>query len=176
MIRKMALTLALLTGAPCFFHSTSAVASAPVQVAFSPGNAESVIVDVIGGAQKSILMAAYSFTSRPVAQALLEAQKRGVHVYVVGDAEQASKSYSSFTYLANHKINVRLNADFQSMHNKFMVIDNALVQTGSFNYTAAATKKNAENIVVIDDRQAAQKFSAYWKAIYNTSSPLLPRY
>lgn len=121
-------------------------------------------------------MAAYSFTSRPIAQALLEAQQRGVHIFVIGDAEQASKSYSSFNYLANHKINVRLNSSFQSMHNKFMVIDNTIIQTGSFNYTAAAAKKNAENIVVIDDKKTAEKFSSYWKQLYETSAPLKPRY
>lgn len=175
MLRKTVLTLALLTGAPCLFHSVTALAT-PVRVAFSPGNAESVIVDVISEAKTSVLMAAYSFTSRPIAQALLEAQKRGVNIYVVGDAEQAGKRYSSFTYLANHHINVRLNSDFQSMHNKFMVIDNAIVQTGSFNYTAAATKKNAENVVVIEDGQTAEKFGSYWKALYNTSAPLAPRY
>lgn len=176
MMRKTVITLALLTGAPCFSYGVPAVAAAPVTVAFSPGNAESVIVGVIDNAKTSVLMAAYSFTSRPIAQALLTAQKRGVHVYVVGDAEQASKRYSSFTYLANHHINVRLNSDFQHMHNKFMVIDNAIVQTGSFNYTASATNKNAENVVVIEDRQAAEKFGSYWKALYNTSAPLSPRY
>ncbi|HBA5768281.1 TPA: DUF1669 domain-containing protein [Escherichia coli] len=176
MLRKFVLTLALLAGAPCLLNLSVASASEPVRVAFSPGNAESVVVGVIGEAKTSILMAAYSFTSRPIAQALLEAQQRGVHIFVIGDAEQASKSYSSFNYLANHKINVRLNSNFQSMHNKFMVIDNTIIQTGSFNYTAAAAKKNAENIVVIDDKKTAEKFSSYWKQLYETSAPLKPRY
>lgn len=85
MIRKFVLTLALLAGAPCLLNLSVASASEPVRVAFSPGNAESVVVAVIGEAKTSVLMAAYSFTSRPIAQALLEAQQRGVHIFVIGD-------------------------------------------------------------------------------------------
>lgn len=51
MIRKFVLTLALLAGAPCLLNLSVASASEPVRVAFSPGNAESVVVAVIGEAK-----------------------------------------------------------------------------------------------------------------------------
>jgi phosphatidylserine/phosphatidylglycerophosphate/cardiolipin synthase-like enzyme len=32
------------------------------------------------------------------------------------------------------------------MHNKFMIIDGKILQTGSFNYSQAAEDSNAENV------------------------------
>jgi phosphatidylserine/phosphatidylglycerophosphate/cardiolipin synthase-like enzyme len=37
------------------------------------------------------------------------------------------------------------------MHDKFIVIDGETVELGSFNYTAAAEKRNAENVLVLHD-------------------------
>ena len=48
-------------------------AFADVQVAFSPGNATETVVGVIQSAQRSIHVAAYGFTSRPIAEALIDA-------------------------------------------------------------------------------------------------------
>jgi phosphatidylserine/phosphatidylglycerophosphate/cardiolipin synthase-like enzyme len=50
-------------------------------VCFTPGgNCTDLIVNAIAGAKTSILVQAYSFTSAPIAKALLEAHKRGVQV------------------------------------------------------------------------------------------------
>jgi phosphatidylserine/phosphatidylglycerophosphate/cardiolipin synthase-like enzyme len=54
---------------------------ATVEVCFTPGeDCTAKIVQVIGQAKTSILVQAYSFTSAPIARALLEAHKRGVQV------------------------------------------------------------------------------------------------
>ena len=37
------------------------------------------------------------------------------------------------------------------MHNKFAVIDDEIVLTGSFNWTSAAANNNQENLVVVDN-------------------------
>jgi phosphatidylserine/phosphatidylglycerophosphate/cardiolipin synthase-like enzyme len=44
-----------------------------------------------------------------------------------------------------------------------MVIDNATVVTGSFNFTVAAQSHNAENLVVIEDRALAAKYRGNWE-------------
>ncbi|AKZ66177.1 phospholipase D-like domain-containing protein [Candidatus Palibaumannia cicadellinicola] len=53
------------------------------------------------------------------------------------------------------------------MHNKFMIIDNNIIQTGSFNYTKNAEKYNAENIIIIYNRPDianiyTQEFNKLW--------------
>ena len=44
-----------------------------------------------------------------------------------------------------------------------MVIDGEKVITGSFNFTAAAQNRNAENLLVIDDPALAAKYTANWE-------------
>jgi phospholipase D len=44
-----------------------------------------------------------------------------------------------------------------------MVIDVMTVITGSFNFTAAAQKSNAENLLVIEDGALAAEYKANWE-------------
>lgn len=49
----------------------------------------------------TILVQFYFFTSAPIAKALLDAHKRGVHVEAILDKSQRTEQYSSATFLAN---------------------------------------------------------------------------
>ena len=44
-----------------------------------------------------------------------------------------------------------------------MIIDGAVVLTGSFNFTKAAEENNAENLLVIHDSALAAKYTTNWK-------------
>lgn len=55
------------------------------------------------------------------------------------------------------------------LHDKFAIIDNRVVLTGSFNWTITADKKNAENLLVIRDRDLAQEYTKQFKHIWNQS-------
>lgn len=153
------LAAAFIASASCF--------SAEVLVAFSPGDAENVVISTIGDAKKEIRLAAYSFTSPKVADALVKAKRRGVDVRAVLDKSQQSAHYSGLTFLVNEGIPVRVSRKYAIMHNKFMVIDGSTVQTGSFNYTSSAATRNAENVVVIrDDAPSAGKFLKEWNRLW----------
>jgi len=137
---------------------------APASVYFSPrGGAQQAIVDVIGQAKESVLVQAYSFTSSPIAKALLEAHKRGVKVEVVLDKGQRTARYSGATFLRNVGIPVWIDAKHAIAHNKVMVIDGATVITGSFNFTKAAEEKNAENLLIIQDQGLARLYTQNWE-------------
>ena len=152
-------------------------AQGSVSIGFSPGNAEPLVVQTIASARQSILVASYSFTSKPIAQALVEAHKRGVQVGVVLDKSQRTERYSSATFLANMGVPVRIDSRYAIMHNKFMVIDGKTVETGSFNYTSSAARRNAENVIVLrDNPQAAQVYAKEWQRLWNESEPYAPRY
>jgi phosphatidylserine/phosphatidylglycerophosphate/cardiolipin synthase-like enzyme len=63
-----------------------------VSVCFTPGrNCTDAIVRVLGNAKRTILVQAYSFTSAPIAKALLDAHKRGVQVQVILDKSQRAE-------------------------------------------------------------------------------------
>lgn len=49
-------------------------------------------------ARSNVLVQAYSFTSPPIAKALVEASRRGIRVNVVLDKSQESERYASATY------------------------------------------------------------------------------
>ena len=156
-----ALVLPGLAGAP-------ARAAEPL-VCFTPGqDCTGLIVQQIQAARHSILVQAYSFTSVSILSALKAAHARGIDVEVIVDKSSAriSKSgsrYSAATYLSNAGIPVWVDTKVAIAHNKVMVIDGARVITGSFNFTAAAQKSNAENLLVIDDGALAAEYKANWE-------------
>lgn len=151
--------------------------AATYTVAFSPGNALDTVVEAIREAKVTIYIAAYSFTSRVVATELRRAAQRNVKVFVVADATDATKRYSATRYLANQGIPVRINGQFAIQHNKFMVIDEATVQTGSLNYTAAAAERNAENVLVVRGApQLARLYREQWCRLWQGGTDLAPAY
>nr|BET44934.1 MAG: phospholipase D family protein [Candidatus Aschnera chinzeii] len=132
------------------FSISSNTCDTNIEVGFSPGNsAHKLILNAIQESKKSIDIAAYSFTNKTIALALIDAQQRGIHIRILADKKSNTGKYTALTYLANQKIPVKLNSSYIIMHNKFMIIDNKSVETGSFNYTQNASFRNAENIIYI---------------------------
>jgi phosphatidylserine/phosphatidylglycerophosphate/cardiolipin synthase-like enzyme len=125
-------------------------ATGTMEVYFSPcGGATEAIVREIDQAKREILVQAYSFTSPQIAQALVQAWKRGVKVEAVLDKSQRKERYTGATFLNNAGVPVMIDAKHAIAHNKIMVIDRETLITGSFNFTKAAEEKNAENLLVI---------------------------
>ena len=123
----------------------SFVFASNIEIGFSPNQgSQDLVLNAINSSKKTICMATYSFTSKPVAAALVAAKQRGVDIKIVSDEKANSGKYTATQYLANQGVNVRLNGNYPIMHQKFIVVDNSTVETGSFNYSAAANR-NAEN-------------------------------
>ncbi|MES2569154.1 MAG: phospholipase D family protein [Verrucomicrobiota bacterium] len=135
-----------------------------VEAHFSPrGGCTEKIIEEIGRANKSVLVQAYSFTSAPIAEALVAAHRRGVGVQVLLDKSQRSEKYTSADFIAHAKIPTYIDARHAIAHNKVMIIDAAVVITGSFNFTKAAEASNAENLLVIQDPALAAFYTDNWK-------------
>jgi len=109
------------------------------EVHFSPhGGCTDAIIRELNKAKSPLLVQAYSFTSAPIAKALVNAHKRGVKIEVILDKSQRTQEYSSATFLYNQGIPVKIDAQHAIAHNKVMIIDGETVITGSFNFTKAA--------------------------------------
>ena len=133
-------------------------------VYFSPdGGCTDAIVACLDKATNSVYVQAYSFTSAPIAKALVNAHKRGVKITVILDKSQRTEKYSEADFLVNSGIPTWIDNKHAIAHNKIMIIDGRTVITGSFNFTKAAEEKNAENLLVIHDRDLAQKYIENWK-------------
>jgi phosphatidylserine/phosphatidylglycerophosphate/cardiolipin synthase-like enzyme len=164
--------------APAPPTSTSSLSFTPaaVTVCFTPGgNCTEQIVKALGEAKSSILVQAYSFTSAPIAKALLEAHKRGVQVQVILDKSQRTEKYSSADFLANQGVPTKIDANHAIAHSKVMIIDGETVISGSFNFMKAAEQKNAENVLIIRDQALAAQYTENWKAHAQHSQPYVGR-
>ena len=139
------------------------------KVLFSPnGGCQQAIVNEINGAVNSIDIAMYLLTSREISQALIDAKGRGVVIRIFLDQEQANTEYSKSRYLAGGGIAVRYYRGEGIMHNKFAIIDNRVLITGSFNWTPTADRKNQENLLIINDKdlikEYSNRFELLWRA------------
>jgi phosphatidylserine/phosphatidylglycerophosphate/cardiolipin synthase-like enzyme len=136
-----------------------------VQVYFSPhGGATEAVVNALNQATDSVLVQAYSFTSAPIAEALLAAHRRGVNVQVILDKSQRTEKYSEADFLSNNQIPTAIDAAHSIAHNKVIIIDSNIVLTGSFNFTKAAEENNAENLLVLNDPDLAKSYAENWRA------------
>lgn len=142
------------------------------RVYFSPqGGATDAIVATLEQAKKSIYIQAYSFTSAPIAKALLAAKKRGVKVEAILDKSNKTDKYSAADFLLHAGIPTYIDSAHKIAHNKVMIIDEEIVITGSFNFTKAAEFDNAENLLIIRDRNLAAKYLANWHQHLAHSEP-----
>ncbi|MFZ2398290.1 MAG: phospholipase D family protein [Smithella sp.] len=135
----------------------------PVKAYFSPkGGCTDAILNEIEQAKTEIKVQAYSFTSAPIAKALLVARKRNVDVQIILDKSQRKQSYSSYTFFQNHGIPVYIDSAHAIAHNKIIIIDQETIITGSFNFTKAAEEKNAENLLIIRNKKLAEIYIDNW--------------
>ncbi len=150
----------------------SNVVASDIQVFFSPkGGCTEAVVENVGKAKSTILVQAYSFTSAPIAKALVDAEKRGVKVQVILDKSQRTEKYSDADFLLHEGVPTFIDAKHAIAHNKIIIIDSHTVLTGSFNFTKAAEENNAENLLVIDDAALAKKYTENWQSHLGHSEP-----
>lgn len=153
-------------------------ATGTVEIAFTPGDAvDNLIIAAIDRAQSEVLVHAYTFTHRRIAQALIGARRRGVAVSVLADREQArAVPQNVLAQLASGGVEVWLDGNFAAAHNKVIVIDAGLPRattiTGSYNFTIAAQRSNAENIVVLHDNDpVARAYRDNWRRLKAGATP-----
>ena len=163
--KKVSLLIIFIVGLCISYLSVHAQETPPpVEVYFSPhGGATDAIIRELNKAKTTVLVQAYTFTSAPIAKALLNAHKRRVKVDVILDKSQRTQKYSSATFLYNQGIPVKIDAKHAIAHNKVMIIDGETVITGSFNFTKAAEENNAENLLVIRDKKLAERYTKNWQ-------------
>lgn len=146
------------------------VNAAKVQILFTPGdNIAGAIVAAIRDAKQSVRVQCYGFTNRAIGRALLDAHRRQIDVKILVDQEQFEKG-AAFVLrdLKQAGVQIKLDGAHRAAHNKIMLIDGesaeSKIVTGSFNFTQAAQKYNAENVALIHgDKTLAQAFDENWK-------------
>ena len=139
-----------------------------IETYFSPDDdIVDVIIDLISAAEESIYFMAYSFTSDPISEAIQARAADGVTVAGVMDYSQIASNqeygeYETFLQLGYDVVEDGIDG---LMHHKVFIIDEKIVVTGSYNFSASAEEKNDENILVIYNTDIAQEFLKEFKRV-----------
>ena len=138
-----------------------------IETYFSPvDKPRSKIVNYIKKAKQSVNVLAFSFTDDDTAQALIDRHEAGLEVQVVMEARNADGTGSEFGILEDAGIPILRDANCYILHNKTMIIDEKIVITGSYNFTAAAENNNDENLLIITDPDLARHYLAEFDRLY----------
>lgn len=131
---------------------------------FTPGEScAKLIITAIDAARFQIRVQAYSFTREDLADALIRAEQRGVDVEVIIDRQHAFEKRGMMPKLSQAGITVLVDSVKGLAHSKVIILDAAMVITGSYNFTSAAEHRNAENLLVVADPGLAGRYLLNWQ-------------
>ena len=132
-------------------------------VNFSPnGGCTDALVQRINASRSEILVQCYLLTSKRIAKALVDAGRHGVQVHVLADPSNLETRASLTRAMAAQGVDVLYDDAHAIAHNKVMVFDGRAVATGSFNFTGAAERSNAENLLILEDAGLAAIYAKNW--------------
>jgi phosphatidylserine/phosphatidylglycerophosphate/cardiolipin synthase-like enzyme len=126
---------------------------------------DEVLAAVIGQAESSVDVAAYDFDLKRVADALIAAHGRGVKVRFVTDSDNADEDAVQDLRQAGIPV-VEDKRDSGLMHDKFIVIDQVWIWTGSWNLTSNGTYRNNNNAVMIASPALAENYTAEFEEMF----------
>lgn len=153
-------------------HPRVTIGTATVETYFAPDDGVARrLIELIGAARSEVDVLAFTFTSDPLAEALLQAAGRGVSVRGVFEREQAEAAGSDVRRLQQAGLDVRLDNRDGNLHHKLLLIDGRIVATGSYNFTRSAEQANDENVIILDDPAAAALLQAEFRRLYDAASP-----
>jgi phosphatidylserine/phosphatidylglycerophosphate/cardiolipin synthase-like enzyme len=145
------------------------------EVCFSPDEPCDVkLLKFVHSAQRSIDVAIYDINLDALVHELLTQSKR-VPVRFVVDRKQAKGSHSLVPLLIKAGAQVRYGHQRGIMHNKFVVVDGKMIETGSFNHTNHASRANNENQVYLANPAIVSRYQRRFEAIWAEADPAVER-
>lgn len=139
------------------------IGTSEIDLCFTPpSGCGKVIADLISKANESIYVQAYGITSTEIVDELIYAHGRGVKVRVLLDKSNLQDRYSKMKLLQDAGIDVSIDKVPGIAHNKVIIIDLQKVITGSFNFTKSADSRNIENVIIVNDREIAERYLQNW--------------
>lgn len=133
---------------------TANLSGVPVKILFAPDHTpELEIMKQLNKATERASFAMFTFAgSSGIDDALIMLKRADVDVRGALDPGQAAQKWAASRWLHDAGVELfvpRRDPNFGKLHHKLMVIDDAIVVAGSFNYTAPANEFNDENIFVL---------------------------
>ncbi|KAF9922526.1 hypothetical protein FBU30_007347 [Linnemannia zychae] len=128
----------------------------------------SSFITTLSNAKKSLDICVYTITDNETAQAVIEAHERGVQVRIISDDDKSEDLGADVKRFArDHNIPTRVDGSASFMHHKFAIIDDALVMTGSFNWTKGARFQNREDLCLTNSAKTVKAFKAEFEKLWD---------
>lgn len=137
---------------------------------------EIYVANMLRTCKSTLDIAIFTMTNNKISASIEEAFNRGVKVRVIADDECAKMKGGDIYRLALLGIPTKTDNNKRfHMHHKFAVLDNSVVLTGSFNWTAQAVKYNQENILFYENQEIAHKYTAAYDQIWNEFTTVITK-
>jgi phosphatidylserine/phosphatidylglycerophosphate/cardiolipin synthase-like enzyme len=136
------------------------IGGASVECYFAPEDGvQQEIISEIAEAGATIDFMAFSFTSKPVAEAVAARLKTGVRVRGLFEARDMGSRYCQDDFLAERGAEVFADQNKYNMHHKVIIIDARTVVAGSYNFSQNAETQNDENVLIVHDAGTAARYT-----------------
>jgi len=137
---------------------------------------DSLLIDAIGKTNSTLDLALFGITLDEVANAIVKAQEKGVKVRVVMNQNHTfGRRTSPQVELLKGKVEMRSlrgTWTYGVMHNKISIYDGKMMETGSYNWTVAATNDNYENVMFTSDKEMVSGYQNYFDYMWSLARPV----
>ena len=131
---------------------------------------------LVGAAQTSVDAALYRLNNPLLARVLAGAAERGVRVRLVLDRGKYEETTATREILTESRLTFRLSYGRlgcdSKMHHKFAILDDALVLTGSYNWTIESEKENFDNLVALQEAPHVLLYRSEFEALWNAAEEI----
>ena len=137
------------------------------------------LIEAIDNAKESISAYFYQCNDESIRDALLRAKKRGVEIRFITDATYYNKEkYFNAFYSSLEEAGVTVITEEDSgkkdanlhAHNKFAVLDEKIVWTGSYNITINGRERNNNNAIWVANEALAQVYLTEFNQVWGNGS------
>jgi cardiolipin hydrolase len=140
------------------------------EVYFSPGeDCRNRIQMAILGAKSSVDICVFTISDNLISESIIQKHKEGIKIRVITDNDKCNDAGSDIYDLSMKSVPVKTDTSPSHMHHKFVVIDNCITITGSYNWTKSAASENQENIVTLHDERIASFYLKEFERLWDTT-------
>jgi phosphatidylserine/phosphatidylglycerophosphate/cardiolipin synthase-like enzyme len=136
------------------------------------GGLDEKLVALMDTAKRSLDVADYDFDLANVADAMVRAKSRGVVVRMVTDTDTLTNTknkevQNAFAKLKGANIPIVDDQRPAIMHNKFTVVDQEWVETGSWNYTDGDTYHLNNHMIILQSKELATNYTTEFSKMFD---------
>lgn len=139
---------------------------------FSPGETcRDVIIHQINTAINRVKICVFTISDDHITNAIISAHKKGRDIKIITDNDKSFDTGSDIERLAQLGLDIKMDTTPNHMHHKFMVVDDASLITGSYNWTQSAARYNHENIVLTEESGMIKSFLKEFSQLWSEMTP-----